>query len=108
MIFIIDKIVVLVLFIDFVVGAISQIAEDETEKDRHIGMVVERHPRALFYKEEDKPVILTVKTVNCHSIQIALEVVRAVTFAIDAHFLRGHRLHTVDHVLAAWVRYGAI
>ena len=108
MVLIIDKIVVLELLVNFVVCTITQIAEDETEKDRHVGMIVEGHSRTLFDEEEDKTVILAVKAVNCHSIQIALEVIWAITSAVDAHLLRRHRLHTSDHVLAARIRYSAV
>ena len=67
-------------------------------------MVVEGHPCAFLYEKQYKAVVLAVDAVDGHSIQIALEVVRAVTLALNAHLLRGQGLHAVDHVLAAGVR----
>jgi len=62
------KVVVLKLFIDFVEAVVLELAEDEAEKDRHVGVVVERHSGALFYEEKDQAVVFGVLPSDSNSV----------------------------------------
>ena len=87
---------------------VVEIAKDEAEEDRHVGVVVKWHTCSLLYEKEDEAVVFGVQAVNCHSVQVALEVVRTVALTGDAHLFRCHGVHTFDELLAAGIGDRAI
>ena len=66
------------------------------------------HHSALFDEKEHQSVVFAVHTIDRHSVQVTLKVVRAVTLALYAHFIWPHRSHFVDHALASRVSDCAI
>ena len=99
--------VVLVLLVYLVEGLVFEAAEDEAEEDRHVGVVVQRHLGALFDEKEHQTVVFTVH-VDCHPVQVALEVVGALAQALDAHVVRLDSVHLVHQPLAVGVHHGSV
>ena len=65
---------------------ILKIPENQPEEHRHIRMVVKRHLCSFFDEKKHEAVVFCVLTSNCHSVQIALEVVRIVAACDTKHF----------------------
>ena len=63
------------------------------------------HPGALLDEEEDQSVVLTVKAIDCHSVQVAFEVVGAGALALDANLITGYGPHSLSQGLTIWVEH---
>ena len=59
-------------------------------------MVVKGHASAFFDEKENETVVFGVETVNRHSVQVTSEVVRTLSFGVDAHFIWSHSRHIFD------------
>ena len=97
-IFIVRQLVVAVFRLDLVVLLIFQSTEHELEVDRHIGVVVQGHLRALLDEEHDEAVV--VVALDGDSVKVRLEVVRigSRVLAGDAQLVDVDRIHALDEV----------
>jgi len=71
-------------------------------------MIVKWHARAFLDEEKNKAVVFPIQSIDVYSVKVALEVVRAVTFTLDAELLGRQRVHSVDELVAGGVGDGAV
>ena len=74
MVFIVSKLIVLKLILDFVVGNVVKRAVDKTKENRHVWVIMQWHNCPFFNEEENKSVVRLL-LINCNSVQVSLIVV---------------------------------
>ena len=70
------KLVILILFIDFVIALVLELAEHHPEEHAHVGMIMQRHLLTFLDEEKHEPVIITA--FNGDPVEIFLKVIRIV------------------------------
>lgn len=77
LVFIVAEFIELMFIFDFVITKVLELTENESEEDRHVRVVVERHRHSFLDEEHDKAVVLC-SSVNRNAVQRSIEVVRII------------------------------
>ena len=101
------KVVVLKLVINLIIGMILEITCHETEEDRHVWMVMQRHQSTFLYEEENQSVVIIIRHIDSDSVQVLLKVI-ATFWVVESELFRGNFTHLSHHALARWVRHGCV